>query len=195
MKTHIVCDLFVLFVERMLMRGIYSQTDLNIQLLKSMFRLGVIIMYSMFYLYLETEKIITKRRLTKVNRASKIGEILETICDSPNRFASYEYSPPKTVKACKLLMENSEDDIETAFIKNIGGDNMVDHVCQQVTGACVGVNTKEKKRPSENADVELNSDGDKMKSQTITIDPSSGKVQHKKGFFTISDFIMIISGC
>lgn len=78
-------------------------------------------------------------------------------------------------------MENNEDDIESAFIKNAGGDNMVNHICQQVTGACVGIDTTDKKRPSDNADVELNPDGDNMKSQTITIDPSSGKVQHKKG--------------
>ena len=77
-------------------------------------------------------------------------------------------------------MENIEDDIETAFIKN-QQKNMVDYICKEISRACEGIDTKEEKQPADHADLDLKDDGDGRKSQTITVDPVSGKVEQKKG--------------
>lgn len=131
----------------------------------------------------EIEKLLSKRRVTKSNRASKLEEILSKICE-PDKFMSYEYSPPKMTKACKLLIENHEDEVETAFIKNSEKDSkkVAEFICgAEVSRACEGIDTTEKKQPSDNADVELKADASgKRKSQTITIDPSSGKVKKQE---------------
>ena len=119
---------------------------------------------------LETQKLLNKRRITKDNRASKIQDILESICEA-NRFVAYEYSPPKSVKACKLLLERHEDEIETSLIKE--QKDLSDYVCNTLSGACKGIDTKEEKKPSNHADIDL------KENASVQIDPASGKMIQK----------------
>ena len=46
---------------------------------------------------------MSKRKLTGVEREVAVTELLESICSPPN-FVEYDYSPPKTVAACKFLL-------------------------------------------------------------------------------------------
>ena len=104
-------------------------------------------------------------------------EILDNICE-PNKFVSYEYSPPKTVNACKLLLENHEEDIEKALMKE--RSDLDQYICHEVSQARKGIDTSEKRDPSKNADIELKPDGDSASSTTISINPETGKVESKK---------------
>jgi len=115
--------------------------------------------------------------MTKDNRESKIMEILESICE-PSNFVSYEYSPPKTVNACKLLLENHEEDIEKALMKN--RNDLDQYICHEVSQACMGIDTTEKRDPSKNADIELQPSSDGKTSTTISVDPETGEVKAKK---------------
>ncbi|XP_066932315.1 uncharacterized protein [Clytia hemisphaerica] len=128
----------------------------------------------------ETTKLVNKRRITKDNRASKIQDILETICEA-NRFVAYEYSPPKTVKACQLLLERHEEEIESALIRE--QKDLSEYVCRTLSGACNEIDTKEEKKPSKHADIDL------KENASVQIDPSTGKMtpkEKKKSGKTIS---------
>lgn len=52
---------------------------------------------------LELQKMVSKRHLTAGNRESKIMDMIEKIC-MPQNFVEYDYSPPKSQKACELLL-------------------------------------------------------------------------------------------
>lgn len=120
----------------------------------------------------ELVKRLSKRRLTGANREAKIVELLESIC-SPPHFVEYDYSPPKTVAACKLLLENHEEDIEISLTKD--RKDIEQYICHTLSGACEGVDMDDKKKPKDLADIDLTSnDGNSVK-----IDPSDPKFTKK----------------
>ena len=72
----------------------------------------------------------------KKGRDLAVVEAMEKICTNAN-FVTYQYSPPKTVKACNALMEEHEDDIENALRKNV--ENLDQVICHEISEACKGV--------------------------------------------------------
>lgn len=122
----------------------------------------------------ELEKAISKRHLTDRNRESKIMEIMENICKPPN-FVEYEYSPPKTVKACEYLLENHEEDLESALVKQM--KNVENLICYEYSKACEGIDPTKKNKDSKMADIDLSgSDGEEVVSKTVKVDPTGGGV-------------------
>merc|ERR1712080_274703 len=99
-------------------------------------------------------------------RSVAVVEAMEKIC-SPANFREYQYSPPKTVKACEILLEEYDDEIEAALMKNKG--DVVTSVCNEMSGACQGVEIDSK--DAKFSDIDLTKEGG-----TVQIDPSSGKV-------------------
>ncbi|XP_065658348.1 uncharacterized protein LOC100204679 isoform X2 [Hydra vulgaris] len=114
----------------------------------------------------ELENLLGRRHLTAGNRDVKIMEAIENTC-LPQNFRAYEYSPPKTVKACELLFENHEEDIEKA-LSNSNGESIEKEICYKVSGACEGVNINEKQKRSQLADIDLTGDG----SASFEVDPN-----------------------
>lgn len=110
----------------------------------------------------------------KGSRDLAVVEALEKIC-TPANFVSYHYSPPKTVKACKLLLESNEDEIETILMKK-GDIDVVAHICNEISGACDGVDLSKDDRDAKFSDIDLTKDGDGTTTKSVKIDPSSGEV-------------------
>ena len=65
-------------------------------------RVFIVLMIILFFI-VELGKKLSKKKLTGVEREVTVIELLESICSPPN-FVEYEYSPPKTVAACKFLL-------------------------------------------------------------------------------------------
>jgi len=105
----------------------------------------------------------------KGSRDLAVIDALEKIC-IPANFVSYHYSPPKTVKVCKLVLENNEDEIETILKKKEDVD-AVTHICTDVTGACVGIDLTKDDKEAKFSDIDLTKGGG-----SVQIDPSSGNV-------------------
>jgi hypothetical protein len=109
----------------------------------------------------------------KKGRDLAIVEAMEKICTNAN-FVTYQYSPPKTVKACNALMEDHEEDIETALRRNVEAIDKL--ICHEISGACNGVDLSNKN--TKFSDIDLTKDGqeDGSGAKSVKIDPSSGKV-------------------
>jgi len=122
----------------------------------------------------EIEKKLGKRRMTGGNKEAKIIEVIENICAPPN-FVEYDYSPPKTVKACEILLENHEEDLEAAFFKDASDVKKL--ICYEKSEACRGVDIENKSKPSKLADIDLSG---KDASKTVEIDPNNLRSSEKK---------------
>merc|ERR1719494_963274 len=111
---------------------------------------------------------------------SKVMSIIEGIC-AANNFLEYEYSPPKTVRACKALIDDFEEDIEEAFIKDKSDrENLI---CQEITKACAGVDMSSSKKPKDTADIDLSGEGEgdgKVVQKAVKFNPETGKVEPEK---------------
>ena len=85
--------------------------------------------------------------------------------------------------ASKLLYNQNKFTQSFYYLVEKDSKKVAEFICgAEVSRACEGIDTTEKKQPSDNADVELKADASgKRKSQTITIDPSSGKVKKQEG--------------
>eukprot|EP00794_Sanderia_malayensis_P009027 gene9027-9994_t len=105
-----------------------------------------------------------------------IAEALEKVC-KPLHFVSYDYSPPKTVKACNLLLEKHEDDIEAAFVKKAKKE-LEQEICYKISNACTNVDRSIK--PKDSADIDLTTNGETRKVQKeFEFNAQSGTVEAK----------------
>lgn len=84
-------------------------------------------------------------------REVKVIDAMEDICNLQN-FGSYDYSPPKTGKACKYLIENYDEDIENIFVAET--EDLEQKICYELTKACVGVDRSKKEK--EELEVKVN---------------------------------------
>lgn len=126
----------------------------------------------------EIERRINKRRLTKENRESKVMSIIEEIC-AANNFLEYEYSPPKTVRACKALIDEFEEDIEKAFVKD--KSNRLNLICHEITNACEGVDMSLTRTAKDTADIDLSGEGDdRVVTKAVKFNPETGAVEPEK---------------
>lgn len=116
------------------------------------------------------------RKLPKNLKGSRdvaVVDALEKIC-TPSNFVSYKYSPPKTVKACKLLLENHEDEIEESLMKKENIDTINTLICNEISEACKGIDLDNESEDAKYSDIDLtkNDDG----SSSVQVDPTTGKV-------------------
>lgn len=109
-------------------------------------------------LYCEGCSATVKELMKKINKRSgdslevRVIEALEDICTNPN-FRTYDFSPPSTTKACKLLLERHEEEIEVLLQKKDVPDKEK-AICYELSKACEGVDRSEK--PKEPMDVRIN---------------------------------------
>jgi len=122
----------------------------------------------------ELMKLLNKR--TSDPKDLVITEALENVC-KPYNFVEYQYSPPKTVKACQLLLERHEEEIESLLAKNI--KDIESHICYDMSKACLNVDRSEKPETPDGVDVSIN--GDTKRSEIVyEMDPKTGEAKRSK---------------
>lgn len=93
-----------------------------------------------------TLKEISKKLSGTPAKESHVMEAMENIC-TPENFVSYEYSPPRSIRACRALMDEHEDAIEKAFTQR--KQNMEQYICYEISKACEGVDMSGKTQTSD----------------------------------------------
>ncbi|XP_015750956.1 PREDICTED: uncharacterized protein LOC107330939 [Acropora digitifera] len=89
----------------------------------------------------ELDKLLAKK--SSDPRELQVVEAMENICQA-KYFSTYDYSPPTTIKACKFLIENYEEEIEQFLSKNSRDSEK--GVCYKMTKACEGVDRTKKEK-------------------------------------------------
>ncbi|XP_068761439.1 uncharacterized protein [Montipora capricornis] len=89
----------------------------------------------------ELNKLLAKK--SSDPRELHVIEAMENICQA-KYFSTYLYSPPTTIKACRFLLENYEEEIEQLLTKN--SKDSETNVCYKMTKACEGVDRTKKEK-------------------------------------------------
>lgn len=103
----------------------------------------------------ELDKLLAKK--SSDPRELQVVEAMENICQA-KYFSTYDYSPPTTIKACKFLIENYEEEIEQFLSKN--SKDSEKGICYKMTKACEGVDRTKKEK--EDLNVKFNNQKQKV---------------------------------
>ncbi|XP_002735657.1 uncharacterized protein LOC100370109 [Saccoglossus kowalevskii] len=103
--------------------------------------------------------------LSNLHRSSDPYEMhvmnsVDDVCDK-DHFKAYEYIPPKMVKACKVLMDNHDEDIEQYLLTHPKYEDLEKHVCYDLSEACSEVD-RDYKPPSLPKTIHTHFDGDRQ---------------------------------
>ncbi|XP_077980521.1 uncharacterized protein LOC144435777 [Glandiceps talaboti] len=85
---------------------------------------------------------------------------MDEVCHR-DHFKAYDYIPPKMVKACQLLLDEFDEDIEIFLKTHPRIENMEKKFCYEISKACVGVD-REKKPDAIPKTITTHFDGDRQ---------------------------------